>query len=305
MRIVYWNYSRRISVSRGFLTLGIDTDKDQVYYSYALALSIKACDPDAEVCLIVDKNKSDDVPSKYHHAFDYITELPFGNTGHADGFHGSNFWQLLHCTPFEENIYLDHDTLVNKIDIDALWDQFSNKDIAASNSANTFRNLPFNKAHRFEIEEAYNLPKLFNNMFYFKRDSELAIEWFKMADPVFQNWREVYKSLFNDKKPLSFDKNVLCNVVHSLLDVENVVTHRITNLYDLDLRAQWLWSEDIPEEWTEMLNYWYTDEGRLIVENSAIENGIIHYRDKKFLNQEVLDVIRDQASISSRRKATA
>ena len=98
--------------SKGFITIGIDTDLDNVKYSYALALSIKSCDPKAEVCLVVDKNKADLVNKKYLHAFDYITELPFGNTAHKDGFHGVNFWQLLQCTPFDETIYLDYDTIM-------------------------------------------------------------------------------------------------------------------------------------------------------------------------------------------------
>lgn len=296
---------RRILLSRGFLTLGINTDSDQIMYSYALALSIKACDPTAEICLIVDKSKSDEVPTKYHHAFDYITELPFGNTGYSDGFHGSNIWQLQYATPFEENIYLDNDIIFNKVDIDLLWEQLSYKDVGVSGIATTYRNFPCNKEYYFEIETNYELPTLYNQLFYFKRDSQLAIEWFKMADPVFQNWRDVYKTVLKDKKPLSFNKNVLMNIVHHFLDVGNEVRLDIHNYYDLDLRSQGLWHYDVPEMWTEMLNHWYTDEGRLIIENSAIENGIIHYRDKKFLTQEILDGIRNKVSIVDTRKETA
>jgi hypothetical protein len=290
-------------LSRGFLTLGIDTSSDQIKYSYVLALSIKNCDKDSEVCLIVDKGKSDDVPSKYHHAFDYIVELPFGNTGHTDGFHGSNFWQLLYCTPFEENIYLDHDTIFNKVNVDILWEAMSFNDIGVSAAARTYRNIPCNKEYYFEIEDTYNLPKLYNQMFYFKRDSPAAIEWFKMADPVFQNWREVYKQILKDKKPPAFHKNILCNIVHHFLNCEKEIIVPINNYYDLDLRSQGLWHYDVPENWTDMLNSWYTQEGRLIIENSVIENGIIHYRDKKFLTQEVIDDIRTKATISDTRKA--
>lgn len=292
-------------MSRGFITIGIDTDADQVQYNYSLALSIKACDPTAEVCLVVDKEKSDTVPTKYHHAFDYITELPFGNTGYDDGFHGSNFWQLQAASPFEENIYLDNDIIFNKVDIGLLWDSFANYDVAVPNTAFSYRNFPCSKQNLFEIEETYDLPKLYNNIFYFKRDSELAIEWFKMADPVFQNWREVYKVLFADKKPTSFNKNILCNIVHHFLDVAINVTTTVNNFYDLDLRSQNVWGAEIPVNWTEMLNYWYTSEGRLIIENSAINSGIIHYRDRKFLNKEVTDVIRNKVGVGNKREAAA
>jgi hypothetical protein len=104
-------------MSKGFVTLGINTERDMIKYSYGLALSIKSSDPTAETCLIVDQGKTDTVPSKYFHAFDYISELPFGNTAYKDGFHGMNLWQLIHATPFEETIYADYDTLFNNVDI--------------------------------------------------------------------------------------------------------------------------------------------------------------------------------------------
>ena len=108
-------------MSRGFVTLGINTERDQLQYNYALACSIKKCDPNAEVCLVVDKGKLDDVPEKYQHVFDYVTELRFGNTAHIDGFHGMNLWQMFHCSPFDETIYLDNDILFQNVNIDILW----------------------------------------------------------------------------------------------------------------------------------------------------------------------------------------
>jgi hypothetical protein len=286
--------------SKGFITIGIDTDVDNVKYSYALALSIKGCDPKAEICLVVDKGKSNLVNKKYLHAFDYITELPFGNTAHKDGFHGANFWQLLQCTPFDETIYLDYDTILLNIDLPLLWDMLEFYDVAVPSYAKTFRGIPLNLRSLFEIESAYGLPHLFNNMFYFKRESKLAIEWFKMADAVFQNWRDVYTDMFKDKKPMSFNKNVLANAVTYLLDVEKDVAVHIFNLYDLDNRSQWFWNEDVPADWTKMLNSWYTDDNCLIIENSMISNGIIHYRDENFLTLEITDVITAKLNNSSK-----
>ena len=82
---------------KGFITLGINSEQDNVRYCYGLACSIKNCDPNASVTLVVDKGKMDNVQSYYEHAFDYIVELPHGNSAHKDGFHGMNLWQLYHC----------------------------------------------------------------------------------------------------------------------------------------------------------------------------------------------------------------
>ena len=279
-------------MSRGFVTLGINTERDQLQYNYALACSIKKCDPNAEVCLVVDKGKLDDVPKKYQHVFDYVTELRFGNTAHIDGFHGMNLWQMFHCSPFDETIYLDNDILFQNVNIDILWDQFKNHDVAMPTMARNFRNTIANKTRKFEIESHYGLPDYYSHLMYFNSSSPLAIEWFKMADPVFQNWRDVYKAQFNEKKPETFNKNTLTNTVTHLLDCGDQVGVILNNFFDLDNRSQWLWHQDIPENWTEMLNNWYTTDHNIIIENHTLPAGIIHYGDEQFITEEILDALR-------------
>ena len=288
-------------MSRGFLLLGIDTDEDKIKYAYTAALSIKACDPDASVCLIVEDIEKDLRPG-YDHVFDYIVELPFGNTAYKDGFHGTNIWQIRECTPYDESIYVDYDTIFLNTDIDQLWDTLSSYDVAMPGYARTFRNTPLSTNSLFEFEKHYNFPTLYSNFIYFKTTSKLAIEWFKMADPVFQNWREVYVALMNDKKPISFNKNVLCNITTQLLDVGKDISININNLYDLDTHSQNLWSKDIPSKWTELLNYWFPENKKLIIENSIISSGIVHYRDEDFITEEIINEYKTNADISSRRK---
>ena len=152
-------------MSRGFITLGINTEKDRVFHSYGLATSIKQSDPDSLTCLVVDKNKSDLVPKDYLTVFDYIVELPFGNSAYVDGFHGMNIWQMIHCSPFDETIYVDSDTLFHNIDIDLLWDTMKIKgDFAVPTNALTYRNYPIDTTRRFEYENMYELPTFFNNI---------------------------------------------------------------------------------------------------------------------------------------------
>ena len=258
-----------------------------------------------KVCLVVDKGRLDFVSDVFHHAFDYIVELPYGNSAYKDGFHGMNLWQLLHCSPFEETIYLDSDTLIKNINMEILWNLFETYDVAISPIARTYRNYLTDKTHKFDIELHYNLPTLYNNLIYFKRDSDLAIEWFKMADPVFQNWRDVYAHMFTEKKPITFNKNLLANITTYLLDREQDVTCTINNHYDLDNLSQRHWGEDIPDTWTDMLNYWYTDEHKLIIENSVVNSGIIHYGDENFLTEEIVDAIKNVVKTSDRRKTAS
>lgn len=276
-------------MSKGFITIGIDTDKDRIRYCYGLAVSIKISDNDAQICLVVDKNKADEVPQEYLHVFDYIVELPFGNTAYKDGFHGMNLWQLYHCTPFDETIYIDGDTLLHNVTLGDLWEQLSLNNMSVPYTARTYRNLPTTRAE-FEFEHTYELPQLYYNIMYWKQETQEAIEWFKMADPIMQNWRAVYSQFFQDKKPDTFDKNILCNITTHCVDIEDQIKIQMANHYNLKMKSAGIWGEDFPDDWTETLNYWVSDKGKIQIENSIISSGIIHYSDEKFLTDHCLDV---------------
>jgi len=279
-------------VSKGFITLGINTEIDRLKYCYGLALSIKDSDPESEVCVVVDKGKSDEVPKEYHHVLDYIVELPFGNTAHKDGFHGMNLWQLYHCSPFEENIYLDADTLLHNVNTQDLWKVVGKNEMSIPRNAFSYRNLPADPRLRFEFENTYALPQNYNNILYWKHNTKTAEEWFKMADPCLQDWRSVYNNFFQDKKPDTFNKNILCNLITHFCDVSKDVDCFVGNHYDIHSDNQGVWFDEVPDNWTEMINYWVSDNGKIQIENSIISSGIIHYTDENFLTDEVIDVYR-------------
>lgn len=278
---------------RGYVTLGINTDEDKIRYCYALACSIKLCDPDASVTLIVDKGKAGNVQSYYNHAFDYMVELPHGNSAYKDGFHGMNLWQVYYCTPYDETIYVDYDTLFVNVDTENLWNVMSQNDISVPVNALSYRNYPSPKMWRFEFEIQYNLPQYFYNLIYFKKD-KIAGQWFKMADPIMQNWRDVYNIQFNDKKPDFFQKNLLGNVVTHFMDMDSEIGVILNNHYDLHSASHGVFPnpEEIPTNWTDMLNYWVTTNRKIQIENSIINSGIIHYSDETFLTDEIIDVFR-------------
>ena len=294
-------------MSKGFMILAINTDINRMKYAEACALSIKKCDPTASVCLLYDDTNTETEESlaKYNHAFDLASPLPFGNSAHSDGFHGANIWQIYQASPYDETIYVDYDTLFINVDISQLWETFSPYDLGVSNRAMTYRNMLCNPNGLFEYETLYNFPKLFNNMIYFKAKTDTASEWFKMADPIFQNWRETYSKVFKDKRPETFDKNILCNIVTSMLDIEKEISVPVINLYDLHARSQYMWNNKISDEWSENLNWWFPNNNQLMIENSVISSGIVHYRDENFLTNETLNEYRTQINISNRRNAAS
>ena len=54
-----------------------------------------------------------------------------------------------------------------------------------------------------------------------------------MADPVLQNWRDVYSTMSQRKETQTFDKNLLLNCV-THLDVDKDIS-AVNNLYDIHI----------------------------------------------------------------------
>jgi hypothetical protein len=279
---------------RGYLTMGINTGEDNVRYCYALACSIKLCDPDASITLVVDKGHLGSVQKYYEHVFDYMIELPYGNSAHQDGFHGMNFWQVIHASPYEDTIYVDYDTLFLNVDTELLWDTMANGDISVPKLAKSFKNYSAPTAWRFEYEYHYKLPRLYYNIMYFNKNSKLALQWFKMADPVMQNWRDVYSKLLTEKRPNDFYKNLLSNITTYYLDMADEMKVDISEHYDLHSLSHGVFPspDEVPTNWTDMLNYWVTPGRKIQIENSVLSSGIIHYSDETFLTDEVVNVFR-------------
>ena len=89
------------------------------------------------------------------------------------------------------------------------------------------------------------------------------------------------------------DRRIGSNRVLSGFWISNT-RHNIDVDYDLHSLSHGAFPtiEEVPKNWTDMLNYWVTDNQKIQIENSIISSGIIHYSDETFLTDEVMDVFR-------------
>ena len=115
----------------------------------------------------------------------------------------------------------------------------------------------------------------------------------------------MYEVYFKEKKPESFSKTVINNLVTTAVDAYDIGI-RLNNVYDIDAHSQQLWNNDTTtNEWTTIFNNWYTPNDQIIIENSLISSGIIHYRDKNFLTDEILNAIRNTFNTKKLRVGTS
>jgi hypothetical protein len=99
-------------MTQGYIFIGVDDDGsvENITNAYALSLSLKLADPNRETCVVVESFH--DVPKRYEDGFDYIVELPFKRTESNHHDVRIDFWQLYYCTPFDQTMFVDTQSIV-------------------------------------------------------------------------------------------------------------------------------------------------------------------------------------------------
>lgn len=263
-------------MTQGYVFIGTDDHghEKNIRQAYALSLMVKILDQERETCVAV-KN-SNDVPTHYQNGFDYIIELPFGRTepNHSDI--NIDFWQTFYFTPFDESMFLTSCSFATN-EIKSLWDIAAIDDIVFSNA------LDF-RGDKIPPLENNKISTLHSDMVYFK-NTEKASNFFKMADPVFKNWRDIYTHLHIDRS--NFDLSIMNGATSYLLG-ESYVVPKYFNYAKTE-------QNDIDQ-----LNFWLSDSLELKINNYK-QSGIVKYTDENILTDEMIRQI-DEHYRNQKRK---
>lgn len=262
-------------MTQGYVILGVDDTKKSVNIgcAYALGVLLKKADPSREVCVIVDKFT--DVPKKYEAALDYIVKLPYGRTDNNHHNMYLDFWQIYHCTPFDETMFID--TYSFAVDnIASLWDISKQNDLIFT-TAKDFRGDLLN--NDFYLPQQHNdIEKVDAGIIYFTQ-SDKVHEFFSMVDVVFRNWRYLYQTKISKHTPDDFDFDLMIGMSLTMLGTQAV---QFNNYDYTDVTYH-------PElsNWLDSLNIWVTDDFKVKINNYR-QAGIIRYKSPKFLTNEMI-----------------
>ena len=269
---------------RGIVTSAVT--KEQRLAAYTLSNSVKISN-DIETALIV--NKLSDVTEKDQESFDYIIEMPYGSFYDLR----SNDWQLYWTTPFESTIYIHPFSLVN-VNLDSVFNYFEySYDVGFP----TMQHRINGKVAKLS-DDVYNtmgLTKVNSNMFYFNK-SDNALKYFKMCDPLFQNWRDAQAKLITEKQYIRkyYDSDLMHTLVCYGVDepADYFCDIKLLNLYDMQIETNLMKEKKLIERsWSEKLNYWVTPNSNIKIQNYNI-SGILTYHDYEFLTGEIYDHYR-------------
>lgn len=275
-------------MSKGYIFLGVDdTGKRQnIECAYALSLSLKLSDPGCETCVVV--NKFDDVPRRYEDKFDYIVELPFGRTEVNHHNILIDFWQIYYCTPFDESMFVNTHSLA--IDnIESLW-EIRNLDDIVFASALDYRSDPTHDHKNFLVQERNNIPAFRSDLIYFNKGQKSS-EFFKLADPFFKNWRDIYRENLSEFKANDFDFTLMTNIVAASLD-EDYQFPKYFDYTALDIDFLYDPEKEKQTNWIGNLNVWITNNLEVKVNNHR-QTGILYYNDPKVMTAKIIEKLDD------------
>lgn len=259
----------------------------------ACAYSIKIHNPTADVSLLTNNL---DVNKIYEEPFDNIIELPYDKDNEI---RRVNDWQLYWATPYKNTIAVDCKTIV-KESHENTWDYLvEHYDICFPKKVVNYKGENEYHDDRYGFLKNYNVSTVYSNMFFFRKDTDLALNHFKLMDPYSRDWRIVFnKFLEKHHTPDHYDPNLMHSIVINHLDsyFDSIPLHdNILHFVDMHFADKTIFNKDV-EKYTEYLNLWTSDNGKLKIQNFAVNNSV-SYKLPEFLTDEIYNGQRDHYRI--------
>jgi hypothetical protein len=278
-------------MTQGYLIMGVDDHSGiidvervsapsksttNIERASALSKSIKLVDSEREVCVMVDKFS--DVPEKFADDFDYVAELPYGRTDKNHNNIWQDIWQSYYCTPFDETMMIHPYSLVLD-NIELLWLATENVDMAFATPCD-FRYDFDTDIKNIQAQQRNNIEPLSAKVIYFKKEQRPA-EFFKMADVIFREWRDIYRDYLPEYSPDDFDIDVMCSVVADMIG-ETFPKIESFDFTDLDIDILYDPESEENQDWHEQYAVWMTDTLKLKINNYG-QTGVFHYEYADFM----------------------
>lgn len=257
---------------RGYLVLAVNTNNvDYVACARVLAKSIKFWHPDAQVCLVTDKEVREPI-------FDYVRLLPHGCQDPDGQWKLSNDWQVFAASPFKQTIKLEADMVLTG-PIDHWWTQLEKRDVVISLGCRNFYNQKSTSRYYRSVFDQNDLPDVYNAVTYW-RYSQTATDFFKLVKEIFENW-PVYQSAIYGATDDPGTTDLVYAIAAKIFGKEQVTLPWATYPSMIHMKAQHNFCS--AEPWTEHL-VWEFDQGQIRI-NTIVQEYPWHYHVKTFAQE--------------------
>ena len=273
----------------GYLIM-VSTSKtaDYLKLAYALALSIKNTQKPGydKVALVIDNKKAvDDLTSSW--VFDEVIEW------NQETFWDGRSW-MDKLSPWENTVCLDADMIFLR-DYSHWIDYFiSNCELYVANKSFTYRGEVVTNNFYRKAFVKNDLPNLYSFFTFFKKDSELATEFFTLGRYILKNPVEFSNTFLSNYKPKIVGTDEAFALSAKILDIDNIIAYPLDFPKVVHLKGQiqnWPWPADIV---TNHVGFYLNKKGNLKIGNFQ-QYDIVHYVEKDLIIDEALNILEEIA----------
>jgi len=255
--------------------------------AYALALSIKATQKQGydKVALVIDKPEVlENFNSPW--VFDEVVEWK-----QESGWDGRSWMDEL--SPWEYTVCLDSDMLFLR-DYSHWIDYFiENSELYVANKAYTYRGTEITNDFYRKTFTANGLPNLYSFYTFFKKDSNLASEFFNLARFIIKNPNEFSNSFLSEYKPNVVGTDESFALASKILDIQEEIAYNLDFPKVVHMKGQ---VQDFPwpaELASDHLGFYLDKNADLKIGNYQQDN-IVHYVEKDKITLETLNVLEEK-----------
>ncbi len=261
-------------------------DVDYLRLAYALALSIKNTQRPGydQVALVID-NAEDVKQLKSSWVFDHVIE--WRQETYWDG----RSW-MDKLTPFENTICLDVDMLFTR-DYSHWADYFiENSELYVANKSYTYRGELVKDDFYRRAFTKNKLPNLYSFYTFFKKDSELARDFFELGRHIIKNPTEFSNNFLTELKPKVVGTDEVFALSAKILDISDQIA------YDLEfprvvhmkpMVQNWPWPATLCSD---HVGFYLNRNGKIKIGNYE-QHDIVHYVEKDKIDDEMINILEE------------
>lgn len=262
------------------------TVADYAQLAYALALSIKNTQRPGydQVALVID-DPSQITRFNSTWVFDHI--ISWDKETYWDG----RSW-MDQLSPFENTVCLDADMLFLR-DYSHWVDFFiENSELYVANKSYTYRGELVTSDEYRNTFVKNNLPNLYSFYTFFKKDSELATEFFTLGRYILKNPQTFSNSFLTVHKPKVIGTDEAFALSAKILDIVDDIAYPLEFprvIHMKPLVQNWPWPADLVSD---HVGFYLNKRGQLKIGNYQ-QTDIVHYVEKEKINTEMINILEE------------
>jgi hypothetical protein len=274
-------------MSFGYLIIVSTSDNaDYLELAYGLALSIKHTQKPGydQVALVIDDIESvKELNSSW--VFDHVIEWD------KESFWDGRSWMDT-LTPFDNTVCLDADMLFLR-DYSHWIDYFvGNTELYVTNKSYNYRGEIVNSDEYRRAFTKNNLPNLYSFYTFFKKDSELAKEFFTLGRYIIKHPTEFSNVFLSEYRPKIVGTDEAFALSARLLDIQDEISYELEFPRVVHMKPalqNWPWPATA---WSDHIGFYLNRKGQLKLGNYQ-QHDIVHYVEKDKINKEMINILEE------------